>query len=57
VKTSEEVQHVLKLKDLERSYPLFTTINRIINGLVPVQSLLNYKEVRASAASLQNVLF
>jgi len=39
------VQRVLIEKGSERSYPLFTTINRIINRVVPVDSLLNYKEV------------
>lgn len=34
VLTSNEVQEILRARSWEEQYPLFTTINRIINGLL-----------------------
>lgn len=40
VLTSDEVQEILKMKRWEAHYPLFTTINRIVNGYLPPSWIL-----------------
>uniref|UniRef100_A0A6B2LA30 Glycerol-3-phosphate dehydrogenase [NAD(+)] n=1 Tax=Arcella intermedia TaxID=1963864 RepID=A0A6B2LA30_9EUKA len=48
VLTSDEVQHVLKKIGKENEFPLFTTINRIINGhLDPIQ-IVDYADLPQS---------
>ncbi|GLC40357.1 hypothetical protein PLESTM_001053600 [Pleodorina starrii] len=42
VLTSNEVQEILKTRHWEHSYPLFTTINRIINGYLPPSIVVDY---------------
>uniref|UniRef100_C5H3W1 Glycerol-3-phosphate dehydrogenase [NAD(+)] n=1 Tax=Dunaliella viridis TaxID=140095 RepID=C5H3W1_9CHLO len=44
VLTSDEVQEILHARGWELEFPLFTTINRIIHGEVPVNMLLRYRE-------------
>ncbi|KAG2496545.1 hypothetical protein HYH03_005368 [Edaphochlamys debaryana] len=44
VSTSNEVQEVLAARNWEQRFPLFTTINRIVNGHLPPSSVLDYKE-------------
>jgi glycerol-3-phosphate dehydrogenase (NAD+) len=45
VLTSDEVQDVLEDRGWEQLYPLFTTVNRIVNDAVPVTRLFEYKAV------------
>lgn len=40
VLTSDEVQEILQARGWELEFPLFTTINRIIHGEVPVDMIL-----------------
>jgi glycerol-3-phosphate dehydrogenase (NAD+) len=42
--TSDEVQIILKKNNWERQYPLFTTINLIVNDKLPPSAILKYKE-------------
>lgn len=39
--TAEEVNHMLKLKNLENSYPLFTAIYKICVGELQPMELIN----------------
>jgi glycerol-3-phosphate dehydrogenase (NAD+) len=52
--TSDEVQIILKKNNWERQYPLFTTINLIVNDKLPPSAILKYKEaaveLKAAAA-------
>lgn len=43
VLTSHEVQAVLRKKNWEKQYPLFTTINRIVQGKIAPAQIVNYK--------------
>lgn len=45
VLTSDEVQAVLDHNMMSHEYPLFTTVNLIVHGHVPVQEILHYKQV------------
>eukprot|EP00878_Enallax_costatus_P016906 GHUV01017747.1.p1 GENE.GHUV01017747.1~~GHUV01017747.1.p1 ORF type:complete len:484 (+),score=134.18 GHUV01017747.1:161-1612(+) len=45
VLTSNEVQEILKQRSWEQQYPLFTTVNRIINGYFPPADIVNFSEV------------
>ena len=47
--TSDEVQLILKKNKWEGDYPLFTTINRIVNGELPPSAILKYKQVPVAA--------
>ncbi|KAG2490530.1 hypothetical protein HYH03_010926 [Edaphochlamys debaryana] len=42
--TSDEVQEIIKRRAWEKRFPLFTTINRIINGHLPPKYITNYIE-------------
>ncbi|GLI64296.1 hypothetical protein VaNZ11_007519 [Volvox africanus] len=42
VLTSNEVQEILKARRWESNFPLFTTINRIINGHLPPKYVVDY---------------
>ncbi|GIL83780.1 hypothetical protein Vretimale_10573 [Volvox reticuliferus] len=42
VLTSNEVQEILKTRRWENNFPLFTTINRIINGYLPPKYVVDY---------------
>ncbi|EFJ50801.1 hypothetical protein VOLCADRAFT_57957 [Volvox carteri f. nagariensis] len=42
VLTSNEVQEILRARCWESNYPLFTTINRIINGHLPPKFVVDY---------------
>ncbi|PNH08421.1 Glycerol-3-phosphate dehydrogenase [NAD(+)], partial [Tetrabaena socialis] len=42
VLTSNEVQEILKVRKWQTQYPLFTTINRIINGELPAKSVVDF---------------
>ncbi|GIL57042.1 hypothetical protein Vafri_12308 [Volvox africanus] len=42
VLTSNEVQEILKTRRWESNFPLFTTINRIINGYLPPKYVVDY---------------
>lgn len=44
VLTSHEVQEVLKSRNLEAKFPLFTTINRICSGKIPPEAIVKYLE-------------
>ncbi|KAG2432760.1 hypothetical protein HYH02_012893 [Chlamydomonas schloesseri] len=44
VLTSNEVQQILRTRGWEAHYPLFTTINRIINGHLPPHLVVDYIE-------------
>jgi len=48
VLTSHEVQAILRVRGLEKQYPLFTTINRIVNGSVAPESIVRYAEMVAA---------
>eukprot|EP01025_Chloroclados_australasicus_P065940 TRINITY_DN9010_c0_g1_i4.p1 TRINITY_DN9010_c0_g1~~TRINITY_DN9010_c0_g1_i4.p1 ORF type:complete len:655 (-),score=102.82 TRINITY_DN9010_c0_g1_i4:319-2283(-) len=41
--TSNEVQETLKFKGWEQEFPLFTTVNRVINGQLPVDTLMTFQ--------------
>jgi glycerol-3-phosphate dehydrogenase (NAD+) len=41
--TSDEVQIILKKNNWERQYPLFTTINLIVNDKLPPSAVLKYR--------------
>lgn len=43
VLTSDEVQAILFRRGWEKDYPLFTTVNRIVNGQLPGSSIVEYK--------------
>ncbi|GFR51762.1 hypothetical protein Agub_g14217 [Astrephomene gubernaculifera] len=43
VLTSNEVQEILRVRRWEQQYPLFTTINRIINGFLPPKFVVDYE--------------
>ncbi|KAG2492528.1 hypothetical protein HYH03_009193 [Edaphochlamys debaryana] len=43
VLTSNEVQEILKVRKWEQDYPLFTTINRIINGQLSPTYITDYE--------------
>lgn len=45
VLTSFEVQEVLKSRNLEASFPMFTTINRICKGEIPPEAIVRYAEL------------
>lgn len=45
VLTSDEVQEILRARGWERQYPLFTTVNRIVNGVFPPSDIVHYLEV------------
>ncbi|KAL4436899.1 hypothetical protein ABPG75_004038 [Micractinium tetrahymenae] len=54
VLTSDEVQAILQRRGWERDYPLFTTVNRIVNEQLPPSSIVDYKaaaQVRVAAAA------
>jgi hypothetical protein len=38
-------QEILKQRGWEADYPLFTTVNRIVNGYFPPSDIVNFKEV------------
>jgi glycerol-3-phosphate dehydrogenase (NAD+) len=42
VLTSNEVQEILKVRGWESQYPLFTTVNRIINGYLPPKYVVEF---------------
>ncbi|KAG2446311.1 hypothetical protein HXX76_000899 [Chlamydomonas incerta] len=42
VLTSNEVQEILKVRGWETQYPLFTTVNRIINGYLPPKYAVDF---------------
>ena len=42
--TSNEVQQILRTRGWESKYPLFTTINRIVNGHLPPHLVVDYLE-------------
>jgi len=44
VLTSNEVQEILKARGWEQEYPLFTTVNRIINGRLEPPFIFKYRE-------------
>lgn len=44
VLTSDEVQDILRLKGWEQDYPLFTTINRIVNQQIDATYITKYEE-------------
>eukprot|EP00198_Chlamydomonas_reinhardtii_P000461 XP_001689796.1 predicted protein [Chlamydomonas reinhardtii] len=44
VLTSNEVQQILRTRGWESKYPLFTTINRIVNGHLPPHLVVDYLE-------------
>jgi glycerol-3-phosphate dehydrogenase (NAD+) len=44
VTTSNEVQYLLKKKGWEKDYPLFTTINRVVNGKLDPTWIMKYSE-------------
>jgi glycerol-3-phosphate dehydrogenase (NAD+) len=48
VMTSDEVQEILRRNDLEASYPLFTTINRICRGDLTPDYIIRYFEIPGS---------
>lgn len=41
--TSDEVQVILQRRGWEKEYPLFTTVNRIVNGQIPAVSIVEYR--------------
>mmetsp|Transcript_4997 Transcript_4997/g.17708 ORF Transcript_4997/g.17708 Transcript_4997/m.17708 type:complete len:120 (+) Transcript_4997:1-360(+) len=43
--TSNEVQAVLRAKGWELDFPLFTTVNRIIHGQLPVEFITQYQRI------------
>ena len=43
--TSNEVQAVLRAKGWELDFPLFTTVNRIIHGSLPVEFITQYQRL------------
>lgn len=43
--TSDEVQAVLRAKGWENDFPLFTTVNRIIHGQLPIQFITQYQHI------------
>ncbi|KIZ06786.1 glycerol-3-phosphate dehydrogenase(NAD+) [Monoraphidium neglectum] len=45
VLTSNEVQEILKARDWEADYPLFTTVNRIVSGAVPPSAVTDFMTV------------
>lgn len=45
VLTSNEVQEILRAKGWEADYPLFTTVNRIVNGHFSPAEIVNWVEV------------
>ena len=53
--TSDEVQVILKSRGWQRDYPLFTTINLIINDKVPPSAILKYKEAAQKASAVPPV--
>jgi len=57
--TSEEVQSILRKNNWERQYPLFTTINLIVNGKLPPNAILKYREAavepKLAAVKVQTV--
>ncbi|MEW5301341.1 MAG: hypothetical protein WDW36_004205 [Sanguina aurantia] len=44
VLTSNEVQAILKTKGWEAAYPLFTTVNRVVQGKLSPEWVLHYEE-------------
>lgn len=44
VLTSNELQELLRTKGWEKDFPLFRTINRIVNGLIPPQDIVRFRE-------------
>lgn len=47
VMTADEVYEILKRNGWELSFPLFTTVHRIIHGQLPPTAILNYKQSAA----------
>jgi len=45
VLTSHEVQAILRVRGLEKQYPLFTTINKIVNRNIAPESIVRYAEI------------
>ncbi|BDA43327.1 probable glycerol-3-phosphate dehydrogenase [NAD(+)], cytoplasmic at C-terminar half [Coccomyxa sp. Obi] len=43
VLTSDEVQSILQVRGWEADYPLFTTVNGIVNGQLPPTAITEYK--------------
>eukprot|EP00808_Paulinella_micropora_P013160 g24190.t1 len=44
VLTSQEVQEILHKKNMEKDFPLFTTINQIVNGKRPPSDIVNFEQ-------------
>eukprot|EP00798_Chlamydomonas_sp_ICE-L_P025777 gene25777-11445_t len=42
--TSNEIQETLEAKGWEKEYPLFTTLNRIVNSKLPPSMIVNYED-------------
>eukprot|EP00882_Tetradesmus_deserticola_P031018 GHRQ01035054.1.p1 GENE.GHRQ01035054.1~~GHRQ01035054.1.p1 ORF type:complete len:466 (+),score=230.35 GHRQ01035054.1:636-2033(+) len=49
VLTSNEVQEILQQRGWEGEYPLFSTVNRIVNGYFPPSDIVNFREVPSRA--------
>jgi len=45
VLTSNEVQEILHKQNIEKEFPLFTTIHRIVNRQIPPSAIVNYKSL------------
>lgn len=54
VLTSNEVQEILLAKGWEREYPLFTAVNRIVNGYLPPSSVVTYREAALMPLPVQH---
>jgi glycerol-3-phosphate dehydrogenase (NAD+) len=39
------LQEILRARGWEQDYPLFTTVNRIVNGIFPPSDIVNFHEV------------
>lgn len=42
--TSNEVQAILFRRNWEKEYPLFTTVNRIVNQQLPASAVVGYRD-------------
>ncbi|EIE22345.1 hypothetical protein COCSUDRAFT_42677 [Coccomyxa subellipsoidea C-169] len=51
VLTSDEVQSILQIRGWEPEYPLFTTVNGIVNGLLPPVAITMYRSAAADSQS------
>lgn len=43
------LQEILRARGWEQDYPLFTTVNRIVNDIFPPSDIVNFHEVSAAA--------